>query len=101
MRLDRQHPVTPHLAIGFNIWKSYATTTYSSSCGTLEGRTPSGTPSPSRQYWEMYYPNTNVILYVVDSHYKGRLAKATEEPTKVLEVLLDGFRRRFCRECRC
>ncbi len=49
----------------------------------------------------MYYPNTNVILYVVDSHYKGRLAKATEEPTKVLEVLLDGFRRRFCRECRC
>jgi GTPase SAR1 family protein len=49
----------------------------------------------------MYYPNTNAILYVVDSHDKPRLAKAAEELTKVLEVFAGGFRRRFCRECRC
>ena len=29
-----------------------------------------------RQYWEMYYPNTNAILYVVDSHDRQRFAKA-------------------------
>jgi len=29
-----------------------------------------------RQYWEMYYPNTNAILYVVDSHDKARFSKA-------------------------
>ena len=30
-----------------------------------------------RQYWEMYYPNTNAILYVVDSHDKLRFGKAS------------------------
>jgi hypothetical protein len=49
----------------------------------------------------MYYPNTNAILYVVDSHDKGRLAKATEELSKVLEVVLPIPRKKFCRACRC
>lgn len=40
-----------------------------------------------RQYWEMYYPNTNAILYVVDSHDKQRFSKAGEELSKVLDVL--------------
>ena len=31
-----------------------------------------------RQYWEMYYPNTNAILFVVDSSDKNRFAKAAE-----------------------
>lgn len=52
-----------------------------------------------RQYWEMYYPNTNAILYVVDSHDKTRFAKAAEELNKVLEVVLVGFRRKFYKEC--
>jgi GTPase SAR1 family protein len=30
-----------------------------------------------RQYWEMYYPNTNAILYVVDSNDKQRFSKAS------------------------
>jgi len=29
-----------------------------------------------RQYWEMYYPSTNAILYVVDSKDKPRFSKA-------------------------
>jgi ADP-ribosylation factor-like protein 1 len=33
---------------------------------------------PHRQYWEMYYPNTNAILYVVDSHDRQRFSKAAE-----------------------
>lgn len=41
-----------------------------------------------RQYWEMYYPNTNAILYVVDSHDKTRFSKAGEELAKVLDVLI-------------
>jgi len=40
-----------------------------------------------RQYWEMYYPNTNAILYVIDSHDKARFSKAAEELNKVLEVI--------------
>lgn len=47
----------------------------------------------------MYYPNTNAILYVVDSHDKTRFAKAAEELNKVLEVVFNGFRRKFCKEC--
>ena len=35
----------------------------------------------------MYYPNTNAILYVVDSHDKQRFSKAGEELSKVLDVL--------------
>jgi hypothetical protein len=35
----------------------------------------------------MYYPNTNAILYVIDSHDKARFPKAAEELNKVLEVL--------------
>lgn len=34
----------------------------------------------------MYYPNTNAILYVIDSHDKARFSKAAEELNKVLEV---------------
>lgn len=49
----------------------------------------------------MYYPNTNAILYVVDSHDKTRFAKATEELNKVLEVARGQFRRKFWKECRC
>lgn len=30
-----------------------------------------------RQYWEMYFPNTNAILYVVDSSDKQRFNKAS------------------------
>lgn len=41
-----------------------------------------------RQYWEMYYPSTNAILYVVDSKDKQRFAKAAEELSKVLNVFL-------------
>jgi GTPase SAR1 family protein len=36
----------------------------------------------------MYYPNTNAILYVVDSHDKTRFVKAADELGKVLEVEL-------------
>lgn len=35
----------------------------------------------------MYYPNTNAILYVIDSNDKARFAKAGEELSKVLDVL--------------
>jgi len=34
----------------------------------------------------MYYPNTNAILYVIDSNDKARFAKAGEELSKVLDV---------------
>ncbi len=33
----------------------------------------------------MYYPNTNALLYVVDSADKVRFPKAAEELNKVLE----------------
>ena len=36
----------------------------------------------------MYYPSTNAILYVVDSKDKQRFAKAAEELSKVLNVLI-------------
>lgn len=39
-----------------------------------------------RQYWEMYYPSTNAILYVVDSKDKARFSKAAEELSKVMSV---------------
>lgn len=31
-----------------------------------------------RQFWEVYFPNTNAILYVVDSSDKQRFNKAAE-----------------------
>ena len=40
-----------------------------------------------RQYWEMYFPNTHAVIYVVDSSDKTRLNKAAEELNKVVEVL--------------
>jgi GTPase SAR1 family protein len=40
-----------------------------------------------RQYWEMYFPNTHALIYVVDGSDKQRFNKAAEELTKVLEVL--------------
>lgn len=49
----------------------------------------------------MYYPNTNAILYVVDSHDKARFAKAAEELSKVLEVFFGRVRKKFCKECHC
>lgn len=58
-------------------------------------------PPSCRQYWEMYYPNTNAILYVVDSHDKNRFGKAGEELGKVLDVNIDLCRRRCCRGCPC
>ena len=43
----------------------------------------------------MYYPNTNAILYVIDSHDKPRFSKAAEELNKVLEVLRVISRKKF------
>ena len=54
--------------------------------------------TPSRQYWEMYYPNTNAVLYVVDSHDPHRLPKAAEELKKVLEVIHPTYRKKSCKE---
>ena len=34
----------------------------------------------------MYFPNTNAIIYVVDSSDKQRFSKASEELNKVMEV---------------
>ena len=48
----------------------------------------------------MYYPNTNAILYVIDSHDKQRFSKASEELNKVLDVFLDRNRNKFSVECR-
>ena len=46
----------------------------------------------------MYYPNTNAILYVIDSHDKQRFSKASEELNKVLDVFLDWNRNKFSME---
>jgi GTPase SAR1 family protein len=45
----------------------------------------------------MYYPNTNAILFVVDSSDKNRFSKAAEELNKVLEVHFQIFRNKFCK----
>ena len=59
------------------------------------------TVAGGRQYWEMYYPNTNAVLYVVDSNDTHRLPKAAEELRKVLDVSGGKGRKKSCRECRC
>lgn len=39
-----------------------------------------------RKYWEMYYPNTSAILYVVDSLDRERFPVAHEELRRLVEV---------------
>lgn len=53
-----------------------------------------GFPLSFRQYWEMYFPNTHAIIYVVDSTDKQRFNKAAEELNKVVEVFISLCRRK-------
>ena len=39
-----------------------------------------------RPYWRSYYPNTNAIIYVVDSSDKERIETSKQELMLMLEV---------------
>ena len=40
-----------------------------------------------RPYWRSYYPNTNAVIYVVDSVDKDRLETSKQELLLMLEVI--------------
>jgi hypothetical protein len=45
----------------------------------------------NRPYWRCYFPNTQAIIYVVDSSDTDRLVIAKDEFHAILEVLLSLF----------
>ena len=43
-----------------------------------------GGQSSSRPYWRCYYPNTNAVIYVVDSNDRARIGDAKQELQQLL-----------------
>jgi len=41
-----------------------------------------------RPYWRCYYPNTNAVIYVIDSSDKERMEIVKQELKDILDVLL-------------
>jgi hypothetical protein len=49
-----------------------------------------------RPYWRCYFPNTQAIIYVVDSSDTDRLVTAKEEFHAILEVMLHHLKILIC-----
>ena len=74
----KQFQVNKYLAIGFNV----ETVTYNNlklQVWDLGGQ------STIRPYWRCYYPNTNAIIYVVDSCDKERIHISKQELSTLLQ----------------
>ncbi|MQL79071.1 hypothetical protein Taro_011512, partial [Colocasia esculenta] len=89
---------SPHLAMlqqSASMWKPFSTTISSSKSGiscsipVVPSKVVSYPPIVifvTRPYWRCYFPNTQAIIYVVDSSDTDRLVIAKEEFHAILEV---------------